>query len=435
MNRCRGTWVAGIDYQKHSLAVSEYSLTSFLVWAQVNEQWAHTLIDTGVIRDFMSSMFTKKVKILLQQKRSRDTYEVTFIDDKALSYNKRVVDHETEDTWLQIRPHVWDMWFDITLISKHDVVLELLWLQNVNSKISFWNQTIDFLIGKLVHMSKEMLGSDLQICTILTDKLKQKLQKNPEQVKILWSKQINLATTKLMNSTLSKKYKDFVKLFVDKAPEKTLSAHQPWDNKILIVEDKMSEKTLIYSLSSEKLEVLHTYLNENLKKRFIWESQSLTGYLILFILKKDKTLQLCVNYWGLNNIMIKISYLLPLILKLQDWLQGAKIFSKFDISGAYNWIQIKSHASATFQTYINNVLRKHLDVFVVVYLNDILVYSRNEADHKVHIRKVLETLKKADLQIKSEKSQFHWTEIEFLSYIITDKNIKMNLEKVRVIVK
>ena len=65
------------------------------------------------------------------------------------------------------------------------------------------------------------------------------------------------------------------------------------------------------------------------------------------------------------------------------------------------------NAPATFQTYINNVLREHLDVFVIIYLDDILVYSKNEADHKVHVRKILEALRKADLQIKSEKSQFH----------------------------
>ena len=69
----------------------------------------------------------------------------------------------------------------------------------------------------------------------------------------------------------------------------------------------------------------------------------------------------------------------------------------------------------------------------MIYLNDILVYLKNETDHKVHIRKILEALKKVDLQIKLEKSQFYWTEIEFLSYIITDHEIKINLEKVRVI--
>ena len=65
-----------------------------------------TLIDTDMMRDFISLMFTKKIKILLQQKKGRDTYKITSVDDKALSYNKRVVDHKTEDTRLQIGPHV-----------------------------------------------------------------------------------------------------------------------------------------------------------------------------------------------------------------------------------------------------------------------------------------------------------------------------------------
>ena len=169
---------------------------------------------------------------------------------------------------------------------------------------------------KLVYMSKKMLELNLQICAILADELKKKLWENSEQVKILWSKQINLTIIKLMNNMLSEEYRDFIKLFVNETSEETLSAHQSWDYKILIIKDKTSEKTLIYSLLSEKLKALHMYLNENLKKEIIRESQSFAGYLILFILKKNKTLWLCVDFWGLNNIMIKNSYLLPLILEL-----------------------------------------------------------------------------------------------------------------------
>ena len=85
----------------------------------------------------MSLIFTKWTKIQLQQKKSRDIYKVTSVDNAVLSYNQRVFNYKTEDTQLQIEPHVWDMQFDITLISKHDVVLELLWLYDVNLKISF----------------------------------------------------------------------------------------------------------------------------------------------------------------------------------------------------------------------------------------------------------------------------------------------------------
>ena len=131
---------------------------------------------------------------------------------------------------------------------------------------------INFSMRKLVNESKEMLGSDLKICVILINKLKKELQENPEQVKFLWSKQINLTTiNKLMNSIISEEYRDFEELFADEASEKALLAHQPWDHKIFIVEDKTSEKTLIYLLSSEKLEVLQVNLDKNLKKEFIRE--------------------------------------------------------------------------------------------------------------------------------------------------------------------
>ena len=91
------------------------------------------------------------------------------------------------------------------------------------------------------------------------------------------------------------------------------------------------------------------------------------------------------------------------------------------------------NASAIFQTYINNVLKEHLDMFIVIYLNNILVYSKNKKDYKKYIKQILNTLKKVNLRIILEKSQFYQTEIELLSYIIIKDKMKINLEKVRVI--
>ena len=78
------------------------------------------------MRDFISSTFVKKSKVQLQQKKNRDIYKVTSVDDTALSYNNRVVNHKTEDTQLQIEPHVQNMQFNIMLINKHNIILELL---------------------------------------------------------------------------------------------------------------------------------------------------------------------------------------------------------------------------------------------------------------------------------------------------------------------
>ena len=91
------------------------------------------------------------------------------------------------------------------------------------------------------------------------------------------------------------------------------------------------------------------------------------------------------------------------------------------------------NASAIFQIYINNVLRKYLNMFVIIYFNNILIYLKNKKDYKKHIRQILNALKKVNLRIVLEKSQFYQTEIKFLEYIITNYKIKMNSEKIKVI--
>ena len=85
-----------------------------------------------------------------------------------------------------------------------------------------------------------------------------------------------------------------------------------------------------------------------------------------------------------------------------------------------------TNAPATFQAYINNVLRKYLDVFVVVYLDDILVYSKTEEEHVGHVTKVLQALKDVDLRVKLEKYEFYKQEIEFLEYIVSKNGLKMS---------
>ena len=259
---------------------------------------------------------------------------------------------------------------------------------------------------------------------------------------------------------IPKEYEEFSTLFDEEATEEALPSHQPWDHTIPIKEGMEPSKSPIYPLSAEKLNALREYLDENLKKGFIRESQSPAGYPILFVPKKDGKLRLCVDYRGLNNVTIKNSYPLPLISELQDRLQGAKWFTKFDIPGTYNRIRMKegeewktamrtrfglyeytvmpfglTNAPATFQAYINNVLRKYLDVFVVVYLDDILVYSTDERKHVEHVRKVLQALKDADLRVKPEKSEFHKQEIEFLGYIVSEKGLKMDPSKVKSILE
>ncbi len=193
-------------------------------------------------------------------------------------------------------------------------------------------------------------------------------------------------------------------------------------------------------------------------KEFIRELQSSAEYSILFILKLNKSLKLCVDYKALNNIMIKNRYFLSLISELQDKLQRAQWFTKFNILEAFNQIWIKEkdewktvfctwlkhykylimffnliNASVTFQTFVNSVLWCYLNQFIIVYLNDILVYLKTKKEHVQHVRKVLQTLKEVDLRIKSEKSEFHVQSVQFLRFIIMFQSLRMNLKKIEVV--
>ncbi len=123
-----------------------------------------------------------------------------------------------------------------------------------------------------------------------------------------------------------------------KQSEMSLSEHKSWDYKIPLLNDKQPKWMPLYSMSKDQLKKVRTYLNENLKREFIRSSKSLTGYLILFVSKKDGTKWLCVNYKQLNKITKQDSYSLLLIEELQDWLNRVKWFTSLNLKEAYYWV-------------------------------------------------------------------------------------------------
>ena len=206
----------------------------------------------------------------------------------------------------------------------------------------------------------------------------------------------------------------------------------------------------LYNLSGNKLKVLQDYLADNLAKDFIWASTSPSEVPILFVKKKDGTLRLCVDYRGLNHLTRKNCYPLPLINEALDWLVSVKVYTKLNIRSAYNLIWIKEgdkwkmafrmcyghfeycvmlfglvNTPAMFQGYINRVLHDCLDVTCLAYLDDILIFSKDEVEHTEHVREVLRHLGKASLYLNLEKCEF-WTKwVGFVSYIVTPGGIAM----------
>ncbi|QRW21225.1 Retrotransposable element Tf2 protein [Rhizoctonia solani] len=211
----------------------------------------------------------------------------------------------------------------------------------------------------------------------------------------------------------------------------------------------------IYSLGPREDAELKETIEKQLKARLIQPSKSPMASPILFVKKKNGKLRMCVDYRRLNSMTKKNVYPLPLPQNLIEKLQGAKIFSKFDLKAGYNLVQIKegdkwktafktkyglfeylvmpfglTNAPAVFQDMMNEIFRDLLDVYVIIYLDNILVFSSNERDHKAHVREVLKRLQDNDLFCNIKKCHFHVKKIDYLGFIISESGIEVDQSKV-----
>ncbi|KAF7338861.1 Transposon Tf2-12 polyprotein [Mycena sanguinolenta] len=234
----------------------------------------------------------------------------------------------------------------------------------------------------------------------------------------------------------------------------TLPPHRPYDISIDLEDGKSPPFGPMYRLSQDERDTLAKYLDENLRKGFIRRSTSSAAAPILFARKKSGDLRLCVDYRGLNSITKKNRYPLPLIDDLLDRTQGCKVFSVIDLKNAFNLVRVKegdewktafrtplglfetlvmpfglSNAPSTFQAFIIDTLRDYLDVFCVVYLDDILIFSRSQEEHDEHVKKVLDRLQSARLFANPEKCEFDRSEVTYLGYVIGADGIKMDPKK------
>lgn len=269
---------------------------------------------------------------------------------------------------------------------------------------------------------------------------------------------VDLSTTNTLETVmLPDEYKDFEIVFSKQEADR-LPPHRPYDHTIPLKASAEVGFGPLYNLSKIELDTLYEYLQENLAKGFIERSESPAGAPVFFVKKKDGSLRPVVDYRNLNKITIPNRCPLPLISETLDRLHTAKIFTKLDMRGAYNLLRIaKGHewktafrtryghfqyrvmpfglcnAPASFQTLVNDTLREYLDSFVVVYLDDILIFSTTPEEHTQHVRLVLQKLKDARLSLKLSKCEFNSLSISFLGFVISPNHISMDPEKVEAI--
>jgi len=262
-------------------------------------------------------------------------------------------------------------------------------------------------------------------------------------------------TNALETQTLLVELKEYENVFLIESINKLL-LYENHDHAIEITA-KSSYKSL-YNLLNIKLATLRQYLNDILAKEWIKHFVSLTDAFILFILKKNNSLHLCMNYQDLNKITVKNHHSLSLISETLNRLSKIKQFIKLNLKNVYHHLRIQHEDKwkttfcthydhfkymiilfnlinmfIIFQTYINKILTELLNDFCVIYLNDILIFFVEKTDHINHVKQILKRLRKFKLYASLKKCEFFITKINFLEFVIFIENISMNSSRVNII--
>nr|AAQ56367.1 putative reverse transcriptase [Oryza sativa Japonica Group] len=196
-----------------------------------------------------------------------------------------------------------------------------------------------------------------------------------------------------------------------------------------------------YRMAANELAEVKKQVDEQLQKGYIRPSTSPWDAPVIFVEKKDKTKRMCVDYHALNEVTIKNKYPLPRIDDLFDQLKGAKDIPKTAFTTRYGLYECTvmsfglTNAPAFFMNLMNKVFMEFLDKFVLVFIDDILIYSKSEEEHEHHLRLVLEKLQEHQLYAKFSKCDFWLSEVKFLGHVITAQGVAVDPSNVESVTK
>ncbi|KAL0149928.1 hypothetical protein M9458_054760, partial [Cirrhinus mrigala] len=389
------------------------------------------LIDSGAAGNFMDVDFAKAHDFSLIPCTS--PLSVAALDGRPLGHGR--VKHTTSDLHLTTGTlHTETIRFFLIKAPSNPVILGLPWLQQHEPMIS-WTE------GQITQWSDKCFA-------LCFPSLKPRV--------------LELASAKVdspIAENIPPEYHDLAEAF-SKTRATQLPPHRSSDCAIELLPGTTPPKGRIFPLSQPETDAMKVYIEEELAKGFIVPSTSPASPGYFFVKKKDGSLRPCIDFRGLNDITVKYCYPLPLVPSALEQLRLARYFTKLDLRNAYNLIRIREreewktafstttrhyeyrvmpfglvNSPSVFQFFMNDVFRDMLGRWVIIYMDDILVYSESLESHIALVRKVLQRLITHRLYAKAKKCEFHQTAISFLGYVISSDGVAMDDSKVQAVLK
>ena len=271
-----------------------------------------------------------------------------------------------------------------------------------------------------------------------------------------WLASLTLEDEERLDLDLPRVFCEYVDVFPDELPG--LPPQRVVDFGIKLHPGTSPISMTPHRMAPVELQELRVQLQELLDKGFIRPSTSPWGAPVLFAKKKDKTLRLCIDYRQLNQVTIKNRYPLPRIDDLFDQLRGARVYSKIDLRTGYHQLRVRdtdipktmfrtryghfeftvmpfglTNTPTAFMDLMHRVFQPYLDQFVVVFVDDILIYSLSDWEHEYQLRIVLQLLRDHQLYAKFSKCEFWLTEVRFLGHVVSASGVLVDPEKVEAV--
>ena len=407
---------------------------------------AHVLIDSGSTHSFVTPYFATKLSTPPQPLNFTLHVSTPSGDSMIGSHIFRDCEIQVHDVLLHVNLIPLD-------IQHFDVILGMDWLASNYATIDCVDKKVNFQIPmqpKLSFEGKGVVPPPYLISYMYARRLLRKgCQGYLASIVDCTPKEINPSDIPVVREFMDVFPDDLIELPPDRELEFTID----------LVPGTTSISKAPYRMAPVELKELKLQLQELLDKGFIRPSTSPWGAPVLFVKKKDGSMRLCIDYRELNRVTVKNKYPLPRIDDLFDQLQGAQVFSKIDLRSGYHQLKIKpedvpksafrtryghyeflvmpfglTNAPAAFMDLMNRVFKSHLDDFIIVFIDDILIYSKNNEDHEKHLRIALQTLREEKLFAKFKKCEFWLTSIAFLGHIISKDGISVDPQKIEAIV-
>ncbi|KAL0543847.1 hypothetical protein IC582_018952 [Cucumis melo] len=407
--------------------------------------YALVLFDSGSSHSFISSAFVSHAR--LEVEPLHHVLSVSTPSGECMLSKEKV-----KACQIEIAGHVIEVTLIVLDMLDFDVILGMDWLAVNHASIDCSRKEVTFNPPSMASFKFKGGGSKSLPQVISAIRASKLLSQGT------WGILASVVDTREADVSLSSEpvVRDYPDVFPEELPG--LPPHREVEFAIELEPGTVPISRAPYRMAPAELKELKVQLQELLDKGFIRPSVSPWGAPVLFVKKKDGSMRLCIDYRELNKVTVKNRYPLPRIDDLFDQLQGATVFSKIDLRSRYHQLRIKdedvpktafrsryghyefivmsfglTNAPAVFMDLMNRVFREFLDTFVIVFIDDILIYSKTEAEHEEHLRMVLQTLRDNKLYAKFSKCEFWLKQVSFLGHVVSKDGVSVDPAKIEAV--